>query len=379
MPRVFFAVIMLSLYIGSNYYIARKIYLWLGSFITHVNIKVYAGIYILFILSFLSAFFPFSSGVKRIISYVGSLWMGIYLYLLFFFIVVDIVVLLGCWVKRIPDPVPQSIRLYAGLVVIILSAGMVIYGKYNAGRIKLVSYDVQIKKTLPAEIKIVLVSDLHLGAVNSEKILSKTVSGINNLKPDIVCIAGDIFNGNIYALRDPSETMALLQSISATYGVYACLGNHDSGRTLKEMIRFLEQSNIKLLTDEYVTVDDRLILTGRLDSRPIGGSEEFKRKNFADIKVPVNTDLPVVVMDHNPSNIKEYGNGIDLILSGHTHRGQIFPGNLLVKAMYVISYGRYQKDDNSPHVIVTSGAGTWGMPMRIGSNNEIVNILLHGK
>jgi len=378
LQRVFFAIIMFSLYIGTNYYIARKIYQWLGSFITHVNIKVYAGIYILFVLSMFFAFLPIFSGVKRIISYAGSLWMGIYLYLLFFFIVVDIVVLLGCWVKRIPDPVPQSVRFYAGLIVILLTVGMVVYGKYNASRIKFVSYDIQIKKSLPAEMKIVLVSDLHLGAVNSEKNLSKTVSGINNLKPDIVCIAGDIFNGNIYALHNPSETMALLQSITAAYGVYACLGNHDSGRTLKEMIRFLEQSNIKLLTDEYITIDDRLLLTGRLDSRPIGGSEGFKRKNFADIKVPVNTNLPVVVMDHNPSNIKEYGNETDLVLSGHTHRGQIFPGNLLVKALYVISYGRYQKDNNSPHVIVTSGAGTWGMPMRIGSNNEIVMITLSG-
>jgi len=82
-------------------------------------------------------------------------------------------------------------------------------------------------------------------------------------------------------------------------------------------------------------------------------------------------------MDHNPSKIEEYGNEIDLILSGHTHRGQMFPANLIIKALYAADYGRYQKDDNSPQVIVTSGAGTWGMPMRIGSNNEIVMILLH--
>jgi predicted MPP superfamily phosphohydrolase len=83
-------------------------------------------------------------------------------------------------------------------------------------------------------------------------------------------------------------------------------------------------------------------------------------------------------MDHNPSNLGQYGNEIDLILSGHTHRGQMFPANLVTKAMYVTHYGRYQKDDNSPHVIVTSGAGIWGMPMRIGSNNEIVMITLRG-
>jgi len=379
MARIIFAVIvMFSLFAGTNYYIAMKIYQWLGSFITRINIKVYAGIYILFVLSMLSAFLPISSGVKRIISYAGSHWMGIYIYLLLFFLAVDLVILLGCSVKVIPTPVPQRVRFYAGFIVILLAVGMVVYGRYNASQIKFVSYDIQTKKSLPAETKIVLVSDLHLGAVNSEKNLSKIVRGINNLEPDIVCIAGDIFNGNIYALRNPSEAIALLKSVTAKYGVYACLGNHDAGKTFKEMTRFLEQSNIKLLNDEHVTIDERLVLTGRVDSRPIGRFDGLERKNFADINIPANTDLPVVVMDHNPSNIGQYGNGIDLILSGHTHRGQMFPANLVTKAMYVIHYGRYQKDDNSPHVIVTSGAGTWGMPMRIGSNNEIVTITLRG-
>jgi len=378
MARIIFAVIiMLSLYAGTNYYIAMKIYQWLGSFITRINIKAYAGIYILFTLSMLSAFLPISSGVKRIISYAGSHWMGIYIYLLLFFLAADLVVSLGCSVKMIPNPVPQRLRFYAGLIVILLTVGMVVYGRCNANQIKFVSYDIQAKTPLPADIKIVLVSDLHLGAVNSEKNLSKIVRGINNLEPDIVCIAGDIFNGNIYALRNPSEAIALLKSVTAAYGVYACLGNHDGGKTFREMARFLEQSDVKLLNDEHVTIDGRLILTGRVDSRPIGGFDGLKRKNLADINIPANTDLPVVVMDHNPFNIGQYGNGIDLILSGHTHRGQMFPANLVTKAMYVIHYGRYQKDANSPHVIVTSGAGTWGMPLRIGSNNEIVMITLH--
>ncbi len=196
------------------------------------------------------------------------------------------------------------------------------------------------------------------------------------MEPDIVCIAGDIFNGNIYALHNPSGTLDLLKSINAKYGVYACLGNHDGGKTFREITRFLEEGNIKLLNDEHVTIDNRLVLAGRVDSSPIGGFDGLKRKNFADIKTSINTDLPVIVMDHNPLNMGQYGNEIDLILSGHTHRGQIFPANLVTRVMYTIDYGRYQKDEDSPNVIVTSGVGTWGMPMRIGSNNEIVVISL---
>jgi predicted MPP superfamily phosphohydrolase len=86
--------------------------------------------------------------------------------------------------------------------------------------------------------------------------------------------------------------------------------------------------------------------------------------------------MPIVVMDHDPSNIKQYDNKVDLLLFGHTHKGQIFPANLITNAMYVADYGHYQKDNDSPHIVVTSGVSTWGPPMRIGTNNEIAVIIL---
>lgn len=86
--------------------------------------------------------------------------------------------------------------------------------------------------------------------------------------------------------------------------------------------------------------------------------------------------MPVIVMDHQPANMIEYGNEVDLILSGHTHQGQIFPANLITNAMFTVDYGYYQKDKDSPQVIVTSGVGTWGPPLRIGTNSEIVQITI---
>ena len=145
------------------------------------------------------------------------------------------------------------------------------------------------------------------------------------------------------------------------------------------MISLLEQSNITLLNDEYVTIDNRLILIGRLDPFPIGGFGDMQRKDIKEIFTMIDTNLPIVVMDHNPSNIHQYGKETDLIISGHTHRGQIFPGSLITKALFTVDYGHYQKDIDSPHVIVTSGAGTWGTPMRIGTNNEIVSITFISK
>ncbi len=143
---------------------------------------------------------------------------------------------------------------------------MVIYGIYNAKQIKHVSYHVQTKEMLLADqFRIVLISDIHLGAVNSEKNLSKIVHNINVLKPDIVCIAGDIFNDDYNSILDPEEAVGLLKSISATYGVYASLGNHDGGKTFDQMLGFLERSNIELLKDEHVIIAEQLCLIGRVD------------------------------------------------------------------------------------------------------------------
>ena len=103
----------------------------------------------------------------------------------------------------------------------------------------------------------------------------------------------------------------------------------------------------------------------------------MSRKKLTEVIALADKKLPVVVIYHNPENIDEYGSEVDLILAGHTHKGQIFPGSLFTRAIYDVDYGHYQKDGNSPHVVVTSGVGTWGMPMRVGTNCEIVSIKLY--
>jgi len=374
-------VILLSILGGTNFYIARRIYQWLNIFLLNINTKIYIVIYIfivlIMILGFMQAFLPFPLTIKKILNWISIHWMGIFLFLLMFFIIADFTLLLGSIVKIIPRPIPQIVRFYAGLLVLLLTTGFVSYGIYNAKQIKHVSYNIQLKKTSLDNLKIVLISDSHFGSINHlEKNLERVVQEINNLNPDIVCLTGDIFNDDYNAIRKPEKVISLLKSIDSTYGVYACLGNHDGGRTLNQMIDLLQKSNIKLLKDEYEIIDDRLVLIGRLDPRPIGGANGFVRSNIENILASVDANMPVIVMDHSPSNIGEYGKEIDLILTEHTHKGQIFPGNLITKAMFVVDYGHYQKDAESPHVIVTSGISTWGPPIRVGTYNEIVNITL---
>jgi len=174
--------------------------------------------------------------------------------------------------------------------------------------------------------------------------------------------------------KDPEAAAEVLKSLSATYGTWAVLGNHDAGATALQMQAYLDSCNIGVLKDEHTVLGGRLVLAGRLDGSPIGGYNGQKRQ-------PLNLEgvdpaLPVVVMDHNPAHIDQYGVETDIILCGHTHEGQLFPANIITQAIYAVDYGYYRKDAQSPQVIVTSGLGTWGMPMRVGTKGEIVSIRL---
>jgi len=369
-------IMFFSIYGGGNFYIAIRLYQWLNLLFANINAMIYAGIFIFLVLSMFLAFWPLPLNVKKILTWVSAYWIGMFVYLLVFIFLADIVILLGWITGIIPDPIPQSVLFYRGATAVSLTAGVIGYGIYNANRIKLVSYEIQLKQAALNNLRIVLISDLHLGDVNSENNLERMVKKINDLNPDIVCIAGDIFNDNFYNIRDPDRAVALFGSIEARYGVFACLGNHDGGGTLSQMKNFLKESKIKLLNDEYVIIDERFALFGRLDSSPIRGFGELRRQNISDDIAAVGANMPVIVMEHSPAHIREYNSEVDLILAGHTHGGQIFPGGLITRAMFTVDYGHYQKDENSPHVIVTSGASTWRPPMRIGTNNEIVSIIL---
>ncbi|MCL2690162.1 MAG: metallophosphoesterase [Chitinispirillia bacterium] len=336
----------------------------------------FASIYAFFALSLFMGFMPLPPIVRGILRFIGMHWIGIGMYLVMLFILADTALFFAKTTRIINTPVLPRVRLYSGFIVILLTFAIVFYGMHNANHIKNVTYEIQLKNAVLDDMKIVLISDLHIGEIRSEKNLAKIVENINSLNPDIVCIPGDIFNDSYYAIRNPERAIALLRSIKSKHGVYASLGNHDGGPTFHKMIDFLEKSNITLLNDEYRIIDGRLALFGRLDHRPIGGFGPLKRQDITETIISVSANFPVVVMDHNPINIREYDKEADLILSGHTHRGQVFPGSLITRAINVVDYGHYQKDANSPHVIVTSGVNTWGPPMRVGTNNEVVSILL---
>lgn len=323
---IFVLMIVLAVLGGANYYAARRVYQCVRFLFPQIHPGIYTAVTVIFVLvmvlGFARVLLPVPYGIKRIWGIVSTHWMGFFIYLALFFVLADVVLLAGSLLKVIPNPMPGSIRFFSGLLVFLLALGTAGYGVYHANRMQYKSYDIQLEENaLASGLTIVLISDLHLGAVGSEKRIEDMVWGINKLEPDLVCIAGDMFDNDYYVIHNADMVSDALKKIRARYGVYACLGNHDGGETQGEMLSFLERSNIKLLADEYITIDERLILVGRLDPSPIGGFGDMERKELAEVMAGADVSLPVVVMDHDPGNIDEYGNEINLILSGHTHRG----------------------------------------------------------
>ena len=374
---VFAISLALLIYGGANLYIALRLYRGLVLIFSRINKWVFACVYGVIAFSYLLEFLPLPGAINELVTTFSSYWLGIFVYLLLWFAVIDVVVFIGKLCKLIPSPVPKVVRLCSWGLAIFCTIGFVGYGIYNATQIKEVQYKISTKDSVDSpKMKIVVISDLHLGAIQSENRLEEIVEKINAMKPDLIAIPGDIFNDDFDAVKNPKRVSELFKQLEAPYGVYATLGNHDGGKTFTKMVELLKDSNISLLKDEYVIIDDRFALAGRLDSSPIRGYGGLKRKDMQDSLEKIDPKLPLIVLDHNPIHLDEYSSNVDLILSGHTHKGQIFPGSLITNQIYVVDYGHYQKNANSPHVIVTSGVGTWGMPMRVGTNNEIVEIIL---
>ncbi|NMM62228.1 metallophosphoesterase [Clostridium sp. P21] len=372
-----FIVVILSVFIIyglTNFIIAKEAMTWILAMWPSLSPFVFYIIYSICALSVVIVFFlPASFTIRKYITLFSYYWMGIYFYLLLA-ILISMIILFFCFRFGLvsPDFQRQAVLITGWIVFFIVSASL-IYGRVNAEDIKLNSYEVEIqKKSEISELKIALISDIHLNAINNYDHFNKVVDKINSINPDILCFSGDIFDGDYYAAESPEKIQKLLMSIQVKYGIYACIGNHDAGKTYNQMIEFLEKSSVNVLYDNYINIDNKFVIAGRRDSSPIGDQGEV-RSQIPSLGVQYK-DLPIIVLDHQPSNIRECNSDIDLVLCGHTHRGQIFPINYITKAIFDVDYGYYKKDQNSPHVIVSSGVGTWGPPFRIGTDNEVVSI-----
>ena len=393
------AIFLAPVYILLNIYVLRWGYLWIGNchhlFQSMIFRLILTVFYTLVALTPLTGFLIRKPAfLHRILKITSNYFLGIFMYILMVLLSIDIIrlflkyVVHASWIQsRI---VFAAVGACCICVVIIISFS----GIYHAKHIKVTPYKITVDKSAPDmdSLKIVLLADTHFGynsgAVHAQEIVDK----INEQNPDLVCIAGDIFDNEYDAVREPEKISEILRTIRSKYGVYACWGNHDlnepilAGFTFKHkkedskrlkdprMKRFLQNSNIQLLEDEAVLIDNSFYVVGRKDASLVEKIEE-KRKTPAQLTQKLDKDKTIIVIDHQPKELQDIADaGVNLDLCGHTHDGQTFPGNFTVKFLWENPCGYLQK--GSMHNIVTSGSGVWGPAMRVGTDSEICTINL---
>lgn len=334
------------------------------------------------------------SGVQRIFACIGNYWLGILLYMILVLGAAE----LSRWILYFTHILPvetltsKKTFILSGLICIIAISFFCIWGIINAVHIRNTGYELTISKDggKLSELNLVLVADLHLGYTVGPKMMRQMVRKVNAQNPDIVLIAGDIFDNDYDAMGRPEELIRILSQIHSKYGTYAVYGNHDTDEKIlagftfpskrektsdARMDDFLRRANIRLITEETLLIDDSFYLVGRADEERPGGGVDA-RKTPEEIIAGLDTDKPVIVIEHEPKFLQDIADaGIDLHLSGHTHDGQTFPSNFLCKLIWENPSGYLKKDDM--HSIVTSGVGLFGPNMRVGTKSEIVAINVH--
>jgi predicted MPP superfamily phosphohydrolase len=238
------------------------------------------------------------------------------------------------------------------------------------------TYNLKIKKHA-GELKslnVVMASDLHLGTILGKSFLNNLVTRINELKPDIILLAGDIIDENIAPVIKNNVGEELLQ-LKSKYGVFAVTGNHEYIGGVEAASKYLVAHGVTLLRDEKIKIGNAFYVIGREDraSRQFAGKQ---RKNLKDLLTDVDKSFPVILMDHQPFGLKEaVENGVDLQLSGHTHNGQLWPFNYIIEKIYDLGWG--YKINGNTHYYVSCGVGGWGPPIRTGSSPEIINFKIN--
>jgi predicted MPP superfamily phosphohydrolase len=312
-----------------------------------------------------------SSIVSEMVYRVGAFWLAFMFYFLIALLLIDLIRLADHFIHFLPV-FSSAAKLRLGYTVIGLVTLLVLGGYINAltTRVKEIPLNIHKKVTGPSELKILMASDIHLGALIGEGQEMKLVRIINQQKPDLVLLCGDLVDGDIGPVLR-KKLGRHIQEIRTPLGVYAIPGNHEYIGGIRNTLPYLESINIRVLRDEVVTLANGIQLVGRddRDSRRMG--EGINLHELKALTGNLDQSKPIIVMNHQPFNLQEAVEvGTDLHLSGHTHNGQIWPLNYLTEAIFELSWGLKQKGNTTFYV--SSGFGSWGPPVRIGNTPEVV-------
>lgn len=366
---IFFSIVLI-IYTSVNYYLFVR-----GLQVFSLNLIVKRG-YIVVFWTVVSSFIAGSvlertatSVISEWIYRIGSFWLAFMLYLVLAAVLIDLVRIFNYFFHFLPV-FSQVMKFRLGLVIVSFVSLIVIYGYINALWINVKEIPLTIHKKVSGspEVKILMASDIHLGALIGENHEKHLLDIIRKQKPDLVLLCGDLVDGEIAPVLR-KKLGRHIQEIKTQLGVYAITGNHEFIGGIDKTLPYLKSINIKVLVDETITLPNGIQLVGRLDHS--AGRGHLAPKPLADLLTGIDREKPIIVMNHQPFNLQEASTAnVDLHLSGHTHNGQLWPFNYLTEAIFELSWG-YLKKGNT-NFYVSSGYGTWGPPVRIGNRPEVV-------
>lgn len=303
----------------------------------------------------------------------GGVFMVVLMYLILILLAIDLVRLFNHFFSFFPGGITRDVlltrRITAGVIfgflVVLLSIG---HYRFSHPVVERLDLKVNKKANGRKELHVVAVSDIHLGFTIGKERLKKYVEQINALQPDVIVLSGDLIDVSVRPLEE-YKMYEELQQLRAPLGVYMVSGNHEYISGIEASRHFIGKTGIRLLNNECVLPDSTFVIAGQEDL----SSPDYK--TLSQIVKGVPADLPIIALCHQPYGVNieaAVDEKIDFLFCGHTHQGQVWPGNLIVKNLFEIPYGYAKKGET--HIFVSSGLGLWGPQFRIGTQSEVVSV-----
>jgi len=378
-----FLVFVLALYGLINYYLIRKG--WVAFRGWNRIQTIYLVIILLASLAYpVGRIVParFLGQVRSGLLFIGALYLGFMFYLFLLILLWDLGRLVAClvpirWLKAGKWLWPGSSAFRLSFSLILILTGLIVaLGYINSLYPRIRQLEIKINKVIPESgcLRLVAVSDLHLGSAFRLGRLKKIVNMINSLEPDLIFLAGDIMDEAI----SPSQMkMAadILTKLKARLAIVAIPGNHETYSQKEKALEEITGGRLRVLADEKVVLENRIVIIGRRD-RAIESRGE-RRKKIEELLGKLEGSPPLFLLDHQPWHLEEAEKaGIDLQVSGHTHAGQLFPLNFLNRRIYEKYWGYHRRGQT--HYYISCGVGTWGPPLQTAARPEIVLLIIKG-
>lgn len=313
-----------------------------------------------------------------------GIWFIILLHITAFLLITDGVAIVIKKVRKNKKWPEWWNKIYrSGVIAIVLTVIVTGYGRYNIFHVVRTEYTLHTEKDIRAEgYRLVLLSDLHYGVTMNDAQLQKVADRINDENPDIVVLDGDIVDENTTS-EQMKSAFKILGGIDSKYGIYYTYGNHDKNNystspnyTVKQLAKTIEENNINILEDDSAVINNEITLIGRADR----GDGNEKRQTISELTSDLDEKQEWIVLDHQPAEYENVKNaGCDVVLSGHTHAGQIWPAGLFSSLFHLneLNYGKIQ--NGKLNAVVTSGIAGWGYPIRTEKHSEYVVLNIEPK